>query len=235
LKTGINSVLCAIITNAAICACFVPFLLLGSKKVRQVNTFWLVGIYWFLNGLVNLRALPLIRSEVLRGWLLRLSDYYDLMDIPLALSIYAMAAGTRKLRKQLLLVLLGYVAGETLLIRLKGYVFSWPVVIGVGVLLILVYSIMGLWQYLKKMEHDRLENCMAFVHGAFLFAYGTYGIIYLLFYLRASATFYNQTDSSLLYYTSLLLSAVVTGIGIWGYGWRGSGRTLPTRYSSSSS
>ena len=133
-----------------------------------------------------------------------------------------------------MLVLLGFTAGDTFLIARKGYTYSWPLLIGVGVVLILGFSIRGLWQYLKKMEHDRFENSMVFVHGAFLFAYGTYLIIYLLYYFRASTTLYSQTDSSLLYYTSLLFSAVITSAGIFNYGWRGTRKPNP-RYSSSSS
>ena len=224
--------LCAFVTNAAIGTCFVPFLLLGLKKVRQKNTFWVLGIYWFLNGLVNLRALKAFNSGAIREFLHRLSNDYDLADIPLVLLIFAVASHG-KMRKQLLLVLLGFVAGEFLLIAQKGYAFSWPIVVGVGVSLIVGLCITGLWQYLKKMEHDRFDNSMAFVHGAFLFAYGTYLIIYLLFYLRASGT-YSETDSSLLYYTSLLLSAVVTSAGIFSYGSRVARHPNPN-YSSSSS
>lgn len=224
--------LCAIITNAATGACFVPFLLLGLKKVRQMNTFWILGIYWLLNGLVNLRAVKAFGAGPIGEFLHRLSNYYDLADIPLALMIFAVASrGT--VRKRLLLVLLGFIAGESLLIGEKGYAFSWPIVVGVGVSLIVGLSIMGLWLYLKKMEHDKFENSMAFVHGAFLFAYGTYLIIYLLFYLRTSGT-YSETDSSLLYYISLLLSAVITSAGLFGFGWRW-GRTINPHYSSSSS
>jgi hypothetical protein len=232
LKTGIYSVLCTCITNAAIGACFVPFLLLGIKRVRQMNSFWILGIYWLLNALVNLRTLKPFSSGAMGKFLHKLSNYYDLADIPLVLLIFAVAS-RGKTRKQLLLVLVGFVVGESLLIGQKGYAFSWPIVVGTGVSLIVGLSIAGLWQYLKKMEHDRFDNSMAFVHGAFLFAYGTYLIIYLLFYLRTSGT-YNEADSSLLYYTSVLLSAVITGAGIFTYGWRWASTRGP-RYSSSSS
>ncbi|HVS96440.1 MAG TPA: hypothetical protein VHE54_08130 [Puia sp.] len=233
MKTGFYSLLCSFVTHAAIAACFIPFLLLGIKKVRQLACWWALGIYWCLNGLVNLPALEQIRSEGLRVFLLRLSDFYDLVDIPLALLIFAMAS-PGKARKQLLFVLLGFIAGETLLVGGKGYQYAWPVVIGTGVALILTFTVIGLLRYLKKIEHDHFEHSMAFVYAAFLFAYGTYLIIYLLYYLRTSKAEYNQTDSSLLYYTSLLLSSVVTVAGIVNYGWRWT-RKATARYSSSSS
>lgn len=228
------SVLCAVMTNAAICACFAPILLLGLKKVRQLATFRVLGIYWALNGLVNLRALSSIRGKTLHEFLLRLSDCYDLADVPLVLLIFAMA-GAGKWRRRLLLVMLGFIAGEVFLTIFAGYGHAWPVVIGAGVSLIVAYSIMGLWKYLMEMEHDRFENAMAYIYGAFLFAYGTYLIIYLIYYLRASRTAYSETDSSLLYYTSLFLSVGITCVGIGSYGWQ-EGRRYPNRrYSSSSS
>ena len=232
MKTGFYSVLCAIITHAAVGACFVPFLLLGLKKVRQMNTFRILGIYWLLNGLVNIRALNALRSEAVREFLQRLSNFYDMIDMPLALLIFIFA-NRGAMRKRLLLVLLGFVTGESLLIWAKGYTWSWPIVVGVGVALIVGLSITGLWLYLKKMEHDRFENSMAYVHGSFLFAYGTYLIIYMLFYLRTPGT-YSETDSSLLYYISILLSAAITSAGIVSYGWRWT-RAMSPRYSSSSS
>src|SRR6202000_840482 len=108
LKTGLYSVLYAVISSLAIVLCFVPFVFLGFRKVRRVNTYCAIGIYWFFNGIVNLPALRLIRSEAIRGFLARLSDYYDLADAPLMLLVFALSS-SGKARKQLLLVLLGLI------------------------------------------------------------------------------------------------------------------------------
>ena len=208
-----------VIESLAIVICFVPFLFLGFKKVRKVHTYRVIGIYWLFNGLVNFPILWPIQREGLRSFFQHLSNIYDLVDTPLVLLVFALAA-TGKLRRQVLIVLVGFVIGESVLIGQKGYTYSWPIVVGTGVSLILVYTVSGLWQYLKKMEHNRFENSMAYVYAALLFAYGTYLIIYLLYFFRKSASGYNEADSFLLYYTSLLLSAVVTSTGIWSYGLR---------------
>jgi hypothetical protein len=225
-----------VVASLAIVICFVPFLFLGFKKVRKVNTYRVIGIYWLFNGLVNFPILWPIQREGLRSFFQHLTDIYDLVDTPLVLLVFALAA-TGKLRRQVLIVLVGFVIGESILIRQKGYTYSWPIVVGTGVSLILVYTVSGLWQYLKKMEHNRFENSMAYVYAALLFGYGTYLIIYLLYFFRKSASGYNEADSFLLYYTSLLLSAIVTSTGIWSYGLRRrreSGGLVPG-YSSSSS
>lgn len=235
MKTGPSSALYAVICSLAITLCFVPFLFLSFKKVRQVNTYRFIGVYWFLNGLVNLPALRPIHHEGMRNFFARLSDYYDLADAPLLLLVFALAS-PGKLRKQLFLVVVGLAGMEAILVAVKGYTWSWPFFIGAGVLLVLTYSVVGLFQYLKKMEHDKFENSMAFVYAALLFAYGTYLIIFFLSLFPKSANTYNEADSFLMYYISLSLAAVLTSAGIWSYGLRS--RKSPSftpRYSSSSS
>jgi len=239
LKTGLPSALSAVISSLAIALCFVPFLFLGFKKVRQVTTYKVLGVYWLLNGLVNLPHIAPIQQAGIRDFFTRFSDWYDLADAPLMLLIFALAS-TGKWRKQLLLVLSGLVAGEAIFLLAKGYTYCWPVIIFVGVLLVLVYSVIGLWQFFKQMEHDRFENSMVFVYAALIFAYGTYLIIFLLSYLPKSTGGYDLQDSYLMYYISLALAAVLTCAGIWSYGLRNrrrakAGGTFRPRYSSSSS
>ena len=130
---------------------------------------------------------------------------------------------------------------ESILIGLKGYNYSSStMIIGSGLLLILVYSIVGLLQYLRKMEHTRLENSMVFVYASLLFAYGSFLIIYIFAHVHTtnSSGENNDADSFLLYYISLLLSASITSAGLWSYGIRKSPRNDYPRaagYSSSSS
>jgi hypothetical protein len=145
-------------------------------------------------------------------------------------------------RKQLLAILILFLAGESVLIRIRGYNFATIVIIlGAGLLLIIGYSMIGLLQYLKKMEHTRFENSMVFVYASFLFSYGSSLIIYILahFHNNANSTAGKDSDSFLLYFVSLLLSAAITAAGLWSYGIRrshpGSHPPLRINYSSSSS
>ena len=91
MKTGLSSALYVGVCSLAIILCFVPFLFLGFKKVRQVNTYRVIGIYWFLNGLVNLPMLRPIQHESIRIFFSRFSDFYDLADAPLMLFVFALA------------------------------------------------------------------------------------------------------------------------------------------------
>jgi hypothetical protein len=239
LKTGVNSLLFVVISNLAIILCFVPFLFLGLKKMRQVNTYWVIGIYWLLNGLVNLPVLGVLHSPGGRSVLQRINSFYTFTETPMVLLAFAFAS-SRRWRRQLLWVMLAFIAGESGLIAWRGHtVFTTGIITGAGLLLILAYSVAGLWQYLMKMEHSRFEDSMVFVYAALLFGYGSFLIIYIFAHYRtgSGAMTYNETDSFLLYYISLLLSASVTCTGLGSYGLRKKRvrRSLVSHYSSSSS
>jgi hypothetical protein len=217
VKTGAYSVLYAVISCSAIAFCFVPFLLLAFKQMRKVNTYCIIGIYWLLNGVVNFQTLNASRASEAYGFLSKLGSFYNYVETPLVLLAFVFA-GSGRMRKQLLFVFWGFLTGEALVIAFMGLnLSSRAMVMGAGLLLILIYSVAGLWQYLVKMEHSRFENSMVFVYGALLFGYGSYLIIFVFAHLHKPEPPHNETDSFLLYYISLLLSAVITSAGLWSY------------------
>jgi len=220
LKTGVYSVLYEVVLNMAIGFCFIPFLLLTWKKMRQVKTYRILGIYWLLSGFINMIDLDFFSHFTnVAGVKERLNCCYDMLDTPLALLVFASAVSGRQ-RKQILLVLLLFIVGEGTLIGWKGYnAMSSNIIIGVGLLLAIIYSITGLVQYMKKMEHTPFENSMVFVYAALIFVYGSYLILYV-FSLTRDNSQSNSNDSSLVYYISMLLSAAITSMGLWGYGLR---------------
>ncbi len=180
----------------------------------------MIGIYWLFTGLINFMDLDFFRhltnTSVLQE---RLNIFYNLAETPLVLLAFAGAASGLH-RKQILLVLLFFIAGELALVGWKGYNFaSSAIIIGSGLLLTLACSISGLVQYMRKMEHTPFENSMVFVYAALLFAYVSFLIIYIFIHIRGNNEG-SSKDSFLLYYTSLLLSAAITSSGLWGYGIR---------------
>ena len=208
-----------IVSNIAILCCFVPVILLLFRKMRKVTTYRMIGIYWLFNGVINFMNLDLFRHFRNNDLQERLTFYYNILDTPLVLVVFACAVTGR--HRQWLLRTLGlFIIGEVGLILWHGYNFtSSTMIIGSGLLLILAYSVIGLVQYMRKMEHTPFENSMVFVYAALLFAYGSFLIIYIFTHLRSSSEGSGR-DSFLLYYISLLLSAAVTSLGLWSYGLR---------------
>jgi hypothetical protein len=208
----------AIMSNGAIVLCFIPFLFLGWKNMRKVRTWWVLGIYWLFNGLDNLLDIWFASGSegshvLVRQW----SFYYSLVETPMVLLAFAMARQGRG-RNGLLLVLALFMAGESILLRLGGNGFL-GLIMGSGLGIIMLYSVIGLWDYLKKMEHTRFENSMVYIYASLIFSYGSMLIIYIFAHVHhATGTAAKDTDSFLLYYVSLLLSAAVTCAGLWSYG-----------------
>lgn len=212
------SVLYMIVSNLAITCCCIPFVLLLSRKMRGVTTYRILGIYWLLNGFIHFTDIYFFRSFK-NGWLDQLTDYYSVVDTPLALLIF-FNASSGQYRRLLLRTLLVFVVMEILILGWKGYAFTSDIIfVGTGVLLVLVYSITGLVQYMRKMEYTPFETSMVFVYAALLFGYGSYLIIYMFVHIRGNIDG-NSQDSDLLYYVMLLLSAVITSLGLWSYGMR---------------
>lgn len=236
MKTGFYSAFYGIISIGAIAFCFLPFLFLRWKEIRRYPCFWLLGIYWFLNGFDNLLEAYFSSGPGNGHHLVRQFSYcFSLIEAPLVLLVYALARRGRG-RKLLIAFLITFITCEALLIRRSGSHFLL-LILASGLAAVILFSLTGLWDYLKKMEHSRFENSMAFVYGALLFSYGSMLIVYVFAHFHHLIGT-GDTDSFLLYYVSLLLSAAVTCTGLWSYGVRkprGRSWSPSSGYSSSSS
>ena len=219
MKTGVYSLLYTIVSNLAIGICFVPFLFLAWKRMRRIGAYRAIAIYWLVNGLINIPNLSFSRQFLDAATEQKVLFCYDLIDTPLVLFVFACASSGRR-RVQLGWSLVLFILLESILICWQGYHFiSSTLIIGAGLLLVLIHCVTGLLQYMRQMEHAPLENSMAFVYAALLFAYGSFLIIYIFIHVHTNSL--NSTrDSFLLYYISLMLSAAITSLGLWGYGIR---------------
>ena len=230
MKTGFYSVIFAIISNGAMILCFIPFLFLGWKNMRKVSTCWVLGIYWFLTGLNNLLELWSASGfPGHHGSYREINIAYNLVETPLVLLAFALAKKGRS-RRVLLLLLFLFVGTETILFRLKGNAAMLPIMAS-GLAIIILYTLMQLFDYLKKMEHTRFEHSMVFMYASLLFSYGSMLIIYVFAHYHFAGKTGNEMDSFLLYYISLLLSVSITCAGLLSYGIR---RSRPGPWSASS-
>ena len=213
-----NSVLYIIVSNLAIASCLVPFGMLFSRKMRLIATYRLLGLYWLLNGLIHFTDVYFF-SSMQGGQLDRLTNYYDVVDTPLALLVFVSAARGRH-RKLLISTIFLFVVFEILVVKWNGFDFtSGFLFIVTGVLLVIVWCITGLIMYMRKMEYTSFESSMVVIYVALLFAYGSFLIIALFVHLRGY-TEGNSKDGYLLYYISILLSSIITSAGLWSYGLR---------------
>lgn len=213
MKPGFYSILNPFMSNIAVILCFIPIILLLWKRLIREKAYLFVCIYWLLNGLINLPDMlgqfqnPQMQENI------TLLD--NLVDTPLALLIFYYASTGNK-KKILLYLLIAFTSFELVVVLWKGHNFdSSTIIIGLGILVLFVYSFWGLAQYFQKIEHDPFENVMGFVYAGFIFYDGLWVVIYIFNYLnfRKDTVQANQ----FLNYLSIILATVLTSVGLWWY------------------
>jgi hypothetical protein len=213
VKTSLYSVFFLLVSDLATAFCFFPFLLLLWKKLGQEKAYLIISIYWLANGIINL---PNWFGEAKNfQFQSQLSLLYNLIDTPLVLLVFYFSSLGQK-KKLTLYFLLTFILFELVTIGLNGYNDSSNmIIIGTGTVLALAYSVVGITQYFKKMEHDSFENAMGFVYASFLFSYGIFSIIYGFSYIKVKGA--AKLDIFFLYYSSVILSTLLTSFGLWRY------------------
>jgi hypothetical protein len=214
VKSGLYPFLNILVTNVAIIFCLAPFLLVLWKKLQYDRAYTLIGAYWLVTGLLNQY-----------NWVSDSQNYQlqaqfmfvrNLLGIHFVLFIFLICSRDTK-RKSIFYALLSFILFEMLMMIWNGLENgSNVIIIGIGSMLVLIYSIIGLIEYIQEIEHSSFENAYAFVNAAFLFAYGGTTMIYILNYLNIATT--SDPDEFFLYYVGLLLSALLTSFGLWHYG-----------------
>ncbi|MBS1666229.1 MAG: hypothetical protein JST58_02525 [Bacteroidetes bacterium] len=213
MKTGFYPLLNAIVSNIAIVFCFVPFILLLLKKLQYQKIYLLIGLYWLATALLNQY-----------NWLGNADDWdvqtnlmfvRNLIGIHFVLAIYLLCANGDQ-KKIILYSLFAFATFELLIATLNGInQFSGVIIDGVGALLVLAFSLVGLAGYFKEIEHSPYEHGIAFIYAAFLFAYGSVAMIYSLNYFKVATV--NDPNEFFLYYVGLLLAVLLTCYGFWQY------------------
>ena len=212
MKTGLTTTLYFIISNLAIILCFVPLIIILVKKLKYEKAYLIIAIYWFANGLINL---PEWIGQSENKFLLKhLTLIYNLLDAPLVLLVFLFASANNQ-KKIVRYILVGFILFEIIMLLWKGYnLDSSTVIIGVGTFFAIIFSVMGVLEYLQKIEHTPFENTMVFVCASLLFDYGIFIIIYFFSYLNPTTKAEN-IDNFIIYYVSLMLSSFLTCYGFW--------------------
>jgi apolipoprotein N-acyltransferase len=166
--------------------------------------------YWLLSGLINVTALFNLQvSPGIDHFITLLANY---TDVPIVLYIFYVASdGVRK--NVIKITFFVVVAFELCVIMLKGINDdSVTIVLGVSLIVIIVFGIVGITSYFSKIEHTPKENVMVFVYSSFLFFYGTFIIVYAFSYL---ANRKSDKDTYLLYYLELFIAAATSIYGFY--------------------
>lgn len=188
---------------------FVPALIVLLKKLWQATPFQFFAVYWTINGLMNIMFLV---DGLNKRFIEVASVVYNALDIPMMVGILYLAAFSPAIKKFIRIGLVLFVVFEIVCLARSGFRYdALKYVLGVGLIFILTIIIWQISLFLQQVVHATREKALLLIHGALLFQYGTYIVVYVFDYFLNSVA--DTIDKFLIYYISTILSI---GIGCSG-------------------
>ncbi|WP_315822051.1 hypothetical protein [Paraflavitalea speifideaquila] len=89
---------------------------------------------------------------------------------------------------------------------------SLKYVIGVGLIFLMTLVIWQISLYLQQVVHVAREKALLLIHGALLFQYGTYIVVYVFDYFIVDVA--DGVDKFLIYYISTIISIGIGSSGL---------------------
>ncbi len=167
-------------------ALFVPVILITIFRLYRYNNYLALLAYCLMTLGYNLipltREFVKIPASTVRNW----GVINNLLDMPLMLLFLMLfsTSATHKMRMKIYLAV--FIVFEIIIVGLYGLTIK-AVTITMGPGLVLIFSI-AFFYFIRKVKQSILQNKAlgkAFIAGAITFAYGCFGIIYLMHYVIA--------------------------------------------------
>ncbi|WP_276484465.1 hypothetical protein [Paraflavitalea pollutisoli] len=189
---------------------FVPAVIVLLKKLWQAVPFNFFAAYWVVNGLIN--AMLLIK-DLNKKFLEVAIVIYNAIDIPMMVGVIYLAAFSDRLKRFIRISLVLFIVFEIACLIHGGFDYdSLKYALGVGLLFILTIIIWQISLFLQQIEHASREKALLLIHGALLFQYGTYIVVYIFDYYLID--FADTVDKFLIYYISTIISIAIGSSGL---------------------
>ena len=197
-----------IISVTAIAASFIPIFLVLVKKLWKESAFLLIAFYWVLSGLVNI----LDKTGIAKTTMDLITIVYNMFDIPIVLGLIYFTTKSFRIKRFTMIAAPSLLVAQLISFMVKGWNYdAAKYVLAAGLLMVIYAVICELSLYMHKLEHTRHEKAMVFIHVSFLFAYGTFIIIYIFDYYIKVGT--SSIDNFIIYYISSLIAIIIASIG----------------------
>jgi hypothetical protein len=189
---------------------FVPAVIVMLKKLWQASPFQYFAIYWVINGLVNTMFLF---DNINKQFVEVTSVVYNALDIPIMVGIIYLSAFSLALKKFIRIGMGAFILFEIFCLIRGGLKYeSLKYVLGVGLLFIMTIIIWQISLYLQQVVHATREKALLLIHGALLFQYGTYIVVYVFDYFLQNVA--DGVDKFLIYYISTIISIGIGSSGL---------------------
>jgi hypothetical protein len=191
-------------------ALFLPILLILALRLGSYRSFPVLIIYFtivFINNLMNEHYIQ-PNADVVLIW----GVSTNLLDAPLMLLFLSYFSPSAAFSRRLVIFILLFLVFELSVVLLVGLnVRAITIVLGPGILVVFALSLLFFIRQSKIVITNRKAIGKTLMAASLVFAYGCYGIIYVLFYIIKTP---QVADTFLLYYIVLTLSSIILCTGI---------------------
>jgi len=191
-------------------ALFLPIVAILALRLATYKTFPALFFYYIFAFTYNLFTENYINANSQVVYVLGLSN--NLLDAPLMLSFLSYFSPSQTHTKRIRWLILFFMIFEIIVISISGFnVSAITIILGPGLLITTGLCLMVFIRQTKITITHRKAIGRSLISAALLFAYGCYGIIYLLFYIYDSQ---NVEDTFLIYFLVTTLSSSLLTAGI---------------------
>jgi hypothetical protein len=191
-------------------ALFLPILLILALRLGAYRSFPILIIYFtivFLNNLMNEGYIH-SNADVVYFWGISI----NLLDAPLMLLFLTYFSPSVAFSRRLIILILSFLVFELTVVLLFGFnVRAITIVLGPGILIVFALCLLFFIRQAKIVITNRKAMGKILIASSLVFAYGCYGIIYVLFYIIKTPMI---ADTFLLYFIVVTFSSLFLCTGI---------------------
>lgn len=191
-------------------ALFLPILLILVLRLGSYRSFPVLIIYFtvvFINNLMNEHYIQ-PNADVVLIW----GVSTNLLDAPLMLLFLSYFSPSAAFSKRLVIFIILFLAFELSVVLLVGFnVRAITIVLGPGILAVFALCLLFFIRQAKIIITNRKAFGKILIVSSLVFAYGCYGILYVLFYVIKTPL---VADTFLLYFIVVTLSSIILCAGI---------------------
>jgi hypothetical protein len=193
----------------ALLSMLLPVTMILVKKKKNAGLIGLI-VYFILLFIYNLVYIffPNTPVEVMRG----MGVVTNMADAPLMLLFMMYFTQSESIRKRMRISIIIFALFEVGVVIMYGFakksitIFSGP-----GLLLVLYFALRLFSRKVRVATTQKVDMAKIMMISGILFAYGTYFMLYLFFYVLNTP---NKEDSLLIYYLASIIGALLLSAGL---------------------
>ena len=191
-------------------ALFSPIFFIVVFRLSAYKTFPALLIYYAAVFIYNAMTEGYIQADpvIVRYWGLT----NNLLDVPLLLTFLIYFSTSTSFTQRIKRIILAFVLYEAIVVLIFGYtVKAVTIILGPGIIIEIALCLFFFIRQTKMTILHRKATGKALMAASLLFAYGCYGIIYLMYYVFKTQ---QVEDTFLIYFLVVTISSLMISVGI---------------------